>query len=242
MVNSAKGQNNRKAPKLTTAVLDTLALRVLKNLINQNLLPDNSKDFNWKQFHILRSKARKNFVVPETSITPLMARVLFGITAYYCPMRILAIGTYVGNSFLFLLGPYLLSNRSKLKYAYGIDINQEATRIAKSNFKAIGESFGKIKILTENGLTFPKKLHKKFDLVYIDVDDQILRKKIYIQILKNLYPFIKTGGIVLAHDICVPKFKEDLSSYLSYVKNKRLFKDTQSLEIDYCGLEVSRKI
>lgn len=242
MVNSAKDQSNRKTPKLTTVILDTLALRVLGNLTNRNLLPDNSKNFNWEQFHILRSEAKKKFVVPETSITPLMSRVLFGITAYYRPTRILAIGTYAGNSLLFLLGPYLLSNSRKLKYAYGIDINQEATRMAKSNFKALGESFKKIKILTEDGLTFPKKLRKKFDLVYIDVDDQILRKKIYIKILKNVYPFIKKGGIVLAHDICVPKFKEDLSSYLNYTRDKRLFKDTQSLEIDYCGLEISRKI
>lgn len=242
MVNSAKDKNNIKTPKLTTAVLDALALKVLENLINRNLLPDNSKNFNWTHFHILRTKARKKFVVPETSITPLMARVLFGITAYYRPMRILAIGTYAGNSFLFLLGPYLLSNSSKLKYAYGIDINQKATQIAKSNFKNLGISFKKINILTKDGLTFPKKLHKRFDLVYIDVDDQILRKKIYIQILKNVYPFIKKGGIILAHDICIPKFKEDLSSYLNYVRDKRLFKDTQSLEIDYCGLEVSMKV
>lgn len=242
MVNSAKDKNNIKMPKLTTAVLDALALKILENLTNRNLLPDNSKSFNWKQFHTLRSKAKKKFVVPETSITPLMARVLFGITAYCCPMRILAIGTYVGNSLLFLLGPYLLANSHKLKYAYGIDINQKATRIAKSNFKALGVSFKKIKILTEDGLTFPNRLHKEFDLVYIDVDDQILRKKIYIQILKNVYPFMKKGGIVLAHDICVPKFKEDLTSYLNHVRDKRLFRDTQSLEIDYCGLEISKKV
>jgi predicted O-methyltransferase YrrM len=241
MVNSTKGKNNIKEPELTTTVLDKLALKVLESLTNRNLLPDNSKNFNWKHFHKLRNKARKKFVVPETSITPFMARVLFGITAYYRPTRILAIGTYVGNSLLFLLGPYLLTNSPKLKYAYGIDIDQKATRIAKSNFKALGAPFKKIKILAEDGLTFPNILQKEFDLVYIDVDDQILRKKIYIQILKNVYPFIKKNGIVLAHDICIPKFKEDLSSYLNYVKDKRLFKNTQSLEIDYCGLEISKR-
>lgn len=242
MVNSTKSQKNIKTSKLTTVVLDKLALKILESLANRNLIPDNAKNFNWKQFHVLRSKAKKKFVVPETSITPLMSRVLFGITAYYRPMRILAIGTYVGNSFLFLLGPYLSTNSSRLKYAYGIDINEKATQIAKSNFESLREPFRKIKILTENGLTFSKKLHKKFDLIYIDVDDQILRKKIYIQILKNAYPFIKKGGIVLAHDICVPKFKKDLSDYLSYVRDKQLFKDTQTLEIDYCGLEISKKV
>lgn len=242
MVNSTKSQENIKTSKLTTVVLDKLAFKILESLTNRNLIPDNSKYFNWEQFHALRNEAKKKFVVPETSITPLMSRVLFGITAYYRPMRILAIGTYVGNSFLFLLGHYLSTNSSRLKYAYGIDINEKATQIAKSNFEALRGPFKKIKILTENGLTFPKKLHKKFDLIYIDVDDHVLRKKIYIQILKNAYPFIKKGGIVLAHDICVPRFKNDLSSYLNYVRDKRLFSNTQSLEIDYCGLEVSKKV
>lgn len=226
--------------KLTKTVADLLALRILHNLTNSGIIPAKPKDFSWDSFHNLREKAQKTFLIPETSITPLMARVLFGIVSFVKPSRILGIGTYAGNSFLWLVGPFIQSEKYLLDYAYGIDIDAEATRLAKKNFSSLCVN-SRIRFISVDGHTVSQRLKNKFDLVFMDADDLILRKKIYLSILRNIYYNIESGGLLLAHDICVPKFKEDLRYFLNEVKNTKLFIKTQSLEIDYCGLEVSKK-
>lgn len=227
--------------KLTKTVADVLALRVLQNLTNLGIIPAKPKDFSWDSFHNLRQKAQKAFLIPETSITPLMARILFGIVTFVEPSRILGVGTYAGNSFLWLVGPFIQSERYFLDYAYGIDTDAKATKLAERNFSSI-DANPRIRFISADGHTVSQKLKKKFDLVFMDADDSTLRKKIYFSILRNIYPNINSGGLLLAHDICVPKFKEDLRYFLNEVNNTNLFIKTQSLEIDYCGLEVSKKV
>lgn len=227
--------------KHAKTVADILALRILDNLTNSGIIPAKPKDFSWDSFYNLREKARKTFLIPETSITPLMARILFGIATFVKPSRILGIGTYAGNSLLWLVGPFVQSEKYFLDYAYGIDIDAEATRLAKKNFSSLGEN-SRIRFISADGHAICQRLKNKFDLVFMDADDSRLRKKVYLSILRNIYTNIHSGGLLLAHDICVPKFKEDLRYFLNEVNNTKLFIKTQSLEIDYCGLEVSKKV
>lgn len=227
--------------RLTKTVADLLVLRILDDLTKEGLIPPKPKKFNWNTFHRLKQEAQKTFQIPETSITPIMARLLFSISAIQKPSSILVIGAYVGHSLLWLVGPYLKSNYKHFKYAYGVDINPDVIKLAVTNFSRL-TSNSRVRLICGDGHIITEKLKKTFDLVFLDADDSLLRKRVYLSILKSIYPMIKNGGLVLAHDICIPRFKEDLRPFLKEVHNSKLFIKTRSLEIDYCGLEISKKI
>ena len=55
------------------------------------MLPDRPVP-DWERYRAFRTVVRREFVVPETSITPLMARVLYGIAYLAQPQRILGVG------------------------------------------------------------------------------------------------------------------------------------------------------
>lgn len=223
----------------TIKVNDLLALKILDHLCNSGLINSKQPDFSWISFHQLRSKAKPLFYLPKTSITPIMARVLYGLVTIIKPRRILGIGTYMGNALLWIVGPYIDSTE-RFEYAYGVDIDPKATEIAKANFSKLSLTI-KPQFITDDGIKIAEKLHKSFDLVYIDVEDERLGKSIYLPILRKIDPYIVKNGLVLAHDIAVSKFKNQLRDYLSEVRNKDLYEKTESLYIDYCGLEVTKK-
>ncbi len=62
-----------------------------------------------------------------------------------------------------------------------------------------------------------------------------------LSLLDAVYPWVAPGGLVLAHDICVPRFREDLAEYQAAVRDRARFARSVPLEIDPCGLEVSVK-
>ena len=55
---------------------------------------------DWQRYAWFRSAVHDAFDVPETSITPLMARVLYGIAALARPRRILGIGLDEGTAII----------------------------------------------------------------------------------------------------------------------------------------------
>lgn len=224
----------------TTKINDLLALKILDHLLKSGLINSKGSDFNWNSFYELRTRAKPLFYLPETSITPLMARVLFGLATFVKPSKILGIGTYMGSALLWIIGPYFYDQSRKLDYVYAVDIDPKATKIAKSNFLKLNSNI-KLQFTTDDGMKIAEKLGKSFNLVYIDVEDEQLGKSIYLPILRKIYPYILQNGLILAHDIAVPKFKEQLNGYLLEVRNKNLYKKTESLYIDYCGLEVTKK-
>lgn len=241
MENSKNSTSITKDIRLTKKTADLLAFRVLYSLYQEGVLGSIPKKFLWRGFHALRKKAHDSFTVSETSITPIMSRVLYGISACYKPRAILCVGSYLGNSLLWLIGPSFFDHKSKEIKGYGIDINQHAIKIAQKNFHNISCD-SNVSFIHADGHDVPKLIHQKFDLVFLDVEDKEKGKMMYASILKNIYPLIRSGGLVLAHDVSVPKFKKDLKAYLKTVHDKTLFKSSVYLGIDYCGLEVSKKL
>jgi predicted O-methyltransferase YrrM len=80
-----------------------------------------------------------------------------------------------------------------------------------------------------------------FGLLLLDADDPVRRKRVYLSLLDALYPHLSPGALVVAHDICVPLFAEELDEYRRAMRQDGRFSASLSLPIDACGLEVSRK-
>lgn len=225
--------------KLPTPVANELASRILAKLVEAGVLRGEAPD--WDRYLRFRERVRERFDVPETTITPLMARVLYGVAALARPRRILGIGTYAGNALVWLAGPGFGPDPSyRGELAVGVDTDEDATRLARENFDRLGAG-SQVRLLALDGHRAAEEVEGPWDLLLLDADDPVTRKGIYLSLLDALYPHVADGGLVLAHDIHVPLFREDMSRYRAAVSDERRFRLTAPLEIDECGLEVSVK-
>jgi predicted O-methyltransferase YrrM len=227
--------------KLPSPVADALATKVLSRATAEGVLPAAGLP-DWERYASFRARVRDAFDVPQTSVTPLMARVLYGIAALARPRRILGIGTYAGNTLVWLAGAgFGADPLYHGELAVGVDVDAEATGLAARNFRAIGGDL-RVQLRCEDGHDTPRVLGLAWDLVFLDADDPGVRKRIYLSLLEAIYPWLAPGGLVLAHDICVPMFRDDLALYQAAVRDRARFARSLSLEIDDCGLEVSVKV
>jgi predicted O-methyltransferase YrrM len=225
--------------RLPAAAADELATRILRGGIEQGLLPDQRLP-DWDRYKIFRQRIRSSFIVPETSVTPLMARLLYCLAALARPERVLCVGCYVGNALAWMAGPGFGPDpvyRGAL--ALGVDIDRAAVQAATQNFARAGMA-NRVECRCMDGLDIPR-LDQRFDLVLLDADDPDSRKAIYYPLLDAIYPLVEDDGLILAHDIAVPRFREQLGRYRELMRDSARFAGTASLEIDDCGLEVSRK-
>lgn len=223
-----------------SAAADEFATLVLRRSIAAGLLPDRPVP-DWERFRSLRARVRATFVVPETSITPLMARVLYGIAHLAQPRRILGIGTSCGNALVWLAGPGFGPGGSyRGMRAVGMDTDATSTEVARTNFSRLGMDPGLELACMDGHLAADLAAGEAFDLLLLDADDPVRRKDVYLSLLDALYPCLAPGAIVVAHDICVPRFAEQLGRYLQAVADRDRFAGSLSLPVDACGLALSR--
>lgn len=227
--------------KLTRRVADELAGRVVDAAIEAGIVPAaNPEPPDWARFAAFRHHVEEAFTVPETSITPLLARVLYGIAHAARPRRVLGIGTYAGNGVVWLLGPGFADNGTYLAdAAAALDVDGDATELARGNFARLG-TLPAVDCLTLDGHRAAAELDAGWDAVWLDAEDPDAGKAVYLTLLDALRPALAPGCLVLAHDVCVPKFREQLAPYLAAVRRPEEFAGSVSLELDECGLEVSR--
>lgn len=226
--------------RLPTTVADQLAERILNQAASEGLLPPLTP-FDWRRYHDFHDQVSACFSVPATSITPLMARVLYGISATAKPKRVLIVGAYAGNAMVWLTGPgFGLKTLYPGTKALGIDIDRDATELARANFSALGVD-SRIELLCADALEVTPKLEGPWDLVFLDAEDPRTGKAIYLDLFQRYSPHLRPGGLLLAHDICVPKFTNDLAGYRDAVRDPAHFRRSAPLEIDPCGLELSVK-
>jgi predicted O-methyltransferase YrrM len=230
-----------KVESLQSNMLYPKVKKALQDLCDNNILPFPEEEEMNKYlgyFPTFREAVREAFYIPQSSITKAMAQLLFIISCIKRPRRVLVLGSFAGNAMVWIAGPVC----QKLYYpdfVLGVDIDPEAIRISKTNFMAL-KAPDYIKSIHEDGHKVIDVLDTSYDLVYIDVEYRD-RKDIYLSLLEKLQPKLEKDALVLAHDIDVPKFKDDLVPYFNYVKNTNHFENTISLHIDYCGLEVTRR-
>lgn len=217
--------------------LDISVKRIIKQLYDRDILENSN--YNAEKFYELYKILNESFVVPETSITQIMSRILFSIGFNKNPKVMVGAGTYTGNALAWLSGYYLIDKLKEEVKIYGLDISSEATDIAKSNFSRINAK--NVTLIKADAINWIKNTSEHIDLLYIDIDTDIEGKSKYIDLLNEAYPKMNSGGLIVAHDINEEKFKEDMNPFIDKVLDQSMFKSSINLDVDSYGLSISMK-
>ena len=213
---------------------------ILAWLSGAGVVPEDAS-YDQEAFEALRRTVTESFDVPGSSITPVMARLLYALSSVRRPQRAIGLGTYCGYALVWAIGascgPGKVYGAEKV---YGIDVDTEATERARANLSGLAHT-GHIELLAEDGLEAVERLPGPFDYVYLDVEGNDLGKGLYLALLKRLYAKIEVGGWVLAHDTTVPPFAGQLGEYLAFVRDGDNFRESISFDVDPFGLELSVK-
>jgi predicted O-methyltransferase YrrM len=189
----------------------------------------------------LKEIVDNKFNIPASSITPIMARLLYMLSSIKNPEMLISVGISCGNTFVWNAGPFISSKISSSKSKIiGIDIDSESIKIAKENFSNF-KGCENIELITEDALNTIDRLDFKIDYLYLDADNMDIGKGLYLQLLLKTYPKLNKGAWVLAHDATFYYFKDQLKEYLEYVRNKEYFSESICFDVDPYGLELSIK-
>lgn len=216
-------------------------VRSILEWLNNEGIVNEGTTFDEKAFGELRREVKSKFVIPGTSITPVMERLLFMLSSVKRPRHAIGVGTYCGYALVWVIGSSC--GRGKLydmEKVYGIDIDEPVTKQARTNFSNL-ENTDHIELMAEDGLAAVERINGPFDYVYLDVESKELGKGLYLELLKKLYEKIKLGGWVLAHDTTASPFAKQLQGYLAYVRDSKHFRESISFDVDPFGLELSIK-
>lgn len=102
------------------------------------------------------------------------------------------------------------------------------------------ENTDNVNLLCEDAQQTLHKIDGQFDFVYIEAKEPD-QDDLYLPLLKLLYDTIPKGGWVIAHDTTRYSAKDDLKSYLSFVRDKKHFQESISFDINAYSLELSIK-
>lgn len=189
---------------------------------------------DWDQFVELSGRI-SSFNVPSTTFTPEMCGLIWALSRLLAPEVTVGLGTHVGYTFAWLAGNSEGASASSRFYA--VDVDSGASALAEQNLRNLG--FGpRLEVVCEDGHRFLRRIDKPIDLLYIDVDHPTQGKRAYASLLQNAMNQLSSGGVVLAHDPCVPKFKRDLKPFFDLIESSDRLADPWILRIDPCGLAV----
>lgn len=206
----------------------------------QGLVPQDA-GYDSETFETLRREVRPTFDIPGTSITPVMERLLYALSAVRRPRRVLGLGTYCGYALVWAAGASCgLGRVYQADQVIGIDIDAEVTRRARDNLSKLVHT-AHVELLAEDGLQAVERLEGPFDYVYLDAESRDQGKGIYLHLLERLYDKVEEGGWVLAHDTTVPPFAGQFEAYLAFVRDRDNFRESISFDVDPFGLELSIK-
>jgi predicted O-methyltransferase YrrM len=197
--------------------------------------------YSEEAFEKLRQEVRAHFKIPDTAFSPVMERLLYLLASVKRPKTILGIGIFCGYTLAWIAGASC--NGGKVYQAdkiYGIDIDPDAIRLSKQNFGQL-EDCDPVELIVEDGRVTVERLEGPFDCIYLDTDSPEDGKGLYLDLIKALYPKLSKGGWVLAHDTTLPSFQDKLKGYLDFVRDRKLFSESISFDVDLFGLELSIK-
>ncbi|MCP4597330.1 O-methyltransferase [Neptuniibacter sp.] len=208
-------------------------------LVSLNLI---SKDANYsiKAFESFRSEIKEKFTGSWTSITPVMERLLYMLTAVKKPMRMVELGSFWGNTLAWFSGPCIGSHREyTADRIYGVDIDVKMTELAKKNFAKLSNSES-VELIGEDAAKALSNIEGPIDFLYLEAkDDNCVNG--YLQFLQQAFDKLPSGAWVIAHDSTHHDHKDELKSYLEWVRNKNNFSESISFDIDQFGMELSIK-
>ena len=222
-----------------TAEVETV--RSILTWLKQKGIVSQDATYDERAFDELRREIKARFIIPSSSITPVMERLLYALSSLRRPRRIIGLGTYCGNAFAWIVGSGCGPGKVyQAEKAYGIDINVDASERARENLGTLAHT-DHVELIAEDARTAVERLEGKFDCVYLDVGDKDIGKDLYRELIERLYEKVEVGGWVLAHDTVVPPFAGQLEQYLAFVRDGQHFGESISLDVDPFGLELSIK-
>ncbi|MER5384958.1 class I SAM-dependent methyltransferase [Streptomyces sp. NPDC002688] len=227
-------------PRLTSPQADALADRFLDHCRAAGVLDPDAPAVSWPDYHAFRAHLVSSFQVPTTTLTPLAARVLYGLSAARQPASVATLGCFAGNLMAWTSGPGfgptpVYPGRRSL----GLDVAAEPVALASENLRRAGFAPSAEAVV---GDAFDAAEHSaggQWDLLLIDIDVPGSRKSGYARLLERWLPHLAPGALVIAHDVCHPVFAWDLRDYAAFTKDHGAVATT-TLPVDACGFEVSR--
>lgn len=225
-------------PVLTVRQTDALASKVLAHCHTAGVTDQVPESGTWLRFHEFRALLYETFEVPDTTLTPLSARVLYGLAAVRRPRRVAVLGCYAGNLFAWVSGPgFGPGHEYDGETALGIDVSAHAVALAEANVARAGFTGA----ILATGDAFDTRLAAgaPWDLVLIDIDVPGSRKSGYPRLAEAWMPYLAPGALIIAHDVCHPVFAWDLGRYHEFMLASGAQAST-TLPVDACGLEVTR--
>ncbi|MET7472985.1 class I SAM-dependent methyltransferase [Streptomyces sp. NPDC005648] len=226
-------------PTLTVAQTDALADRMLDHCRERGVLPPAPQGL-WQGYHRLRSRLYETVTIPDTHLTPLAARLLYGIAVARRPRRLAVLGCYAGNLLSWVAGPGFAPQACYPGIrAVGLDVDAAAVALAERNLRSAGYAPGAVAVCADAYAADDFTAQGPWDLVLIDVDEPGARKAGYHRVLERWAPHLAPGAVVVAHDVRHPAFADDLAGYAGHARGQGAVATT-TLPVDVCGLEVSR--
>ncbi|MFC1717064.1 hypothetical protein ACFL6S_25575 [Candidatus Poribacteria bacterium] len=196
------------------------------------------------KFEALRRVVKQHFNVPWTSISAPMERLLYAISATQQPANMVCLGIFCGNTLIWNIGSACGPGKCyEPDHLVGVEIEEESTKIAKSNLELLGV-LDSVELLTEDAHDTIDRIDYPIDLLYLDATGKPpgpKGKKIYFTLLQRAYDKIPEGGLVIGHGTLPERFIRQAGDYLNFVRNKAHFRDSASLEPDNGGIELSVK-
>jgi len=192
-------------------------------------------------FAALRRDVKATFEVPDTTISPVMERLLYMLACVRRPRRILGLGVFCGNTLVWSVGPTCGGGKVyDAEWCTGVDIKAEAIALAKKNFANLRHA-DHVELLAEDGLDTCRRIAPGIDYLYLDADDRTHGKGLYLLMLDAIYPKLADDAWVLAHDTRCPRagFPAQFEEYLAFVRSPAKFRQSISFDVDEYGLELS---
>jgi predicted O-methyltransferase YrrM len=229
--------NNQSAKPNLEDVAD-FALQILKVA---GILDQCAPAPDWDYFAKAQGKIER-FDVPWTTMTSLMRRFLYAISAAARPERMVGAGTYVGFAFAWLaMARSQGQNRSRLLEAVGLDVDAEATSLAQRNSTTL-EIGARLRFEQAEAAAWLRQSCSSISLLYIDIDAPGRRKSGYVEVLEAARPKLMPGALVIAHDACVPVFASDFERFHDAIKRDSGLLGPEILPLDECGVSICRVV
>jgi predicted O-methyltransferase YrrM len=195
---------------------------------------------DWAAFRAAQTTI-ESFDVPWTTVTSVMRRFFYALSAAAQPERMIGAGTYVGFAFAWFAMAHAQteSKPSRLVEAVGLDIDGGATAFARRNAMLL-DLGTRLRFEQAEAITWLRACRSPISLLYIDIDAPDSRKSSYVDVLEAARPNLAPGALVVAHDACVPLFAADFARFHSGIERDRRMLGPQILPLDECGVSVSR--
>jgi len=192
------------------------------------------------RFIAFRKLIRENFSGGWTSLTPVMERLYYTLTAIRRPFRMVEFGSYWGNTLAWFAGPALGTDRLyKAQSIVGIDIDAAAVDMAIRNFRKIGAK-DDVTLISADALEVAAEICGPIDYLYLEAKEEGV-PPIYLELLQAVYDKLPDGAWVIAHDIYDKDSIQELRPYVNWVRDPAHFKASFAFDVDYCGAELSVK-